>query len=159
MHGSKIDGWWLICIPSARRAWRISGSGIGTESWCCAEQARCRFFTRDRRAAAYARFVHDCCKGQLRPPPSHLGREGSQLWNATCRDFQIDAEAHLTHLSVACGALDRMSECRDVIKAEGLTLQDRHGKVFAHPLLKIEAAARQSFGQAMRALRLAPSKK
>src|SRR3954467_2884349 len=93
---------------------------------------------------------------RLRPPPAHLRPEGNAMWVATIRDFQIETEAHLTHLSLACEALDRMSECRDAVKAEGLTLEDRHGKAYAHPLLKIENAARQSFQQAMRALRLAP---
>ena len=90
---------------------------------------------------------------RLRPPPSHLGREGSALWNATVRDYQVDSEAHLDPSIRSLRALDRMSECRDVIKVEGLMLDGK-----AHPLLKVEASARQAFGQAMRALRLAPGK-
>ena len=38
-----------------------------------------------------------------------------------------------------------MSECREVIKAEGLTLDDK-----AHPLLNVERSAREAFVHAMR---------
>jgi hypothetical protein len=91
---------------------------------------------------------------RLRPPPPHLGSEGRALWIATTRDYAIDTESLLTHLGVACSSLDRMSECRDQIKAEGLTLDGK-----AHPLLRVESSARQAFTQSMRALRLASGKK
>jgi P27 family predicted phage terminase small subunit len=94
---------------------------------------------------------------RLRPPPPHLGPEGRKLWIETVATYAVDTEAALATLAVAAQALDRLAECRDTIKAEGLTLQDRHGRSYSNPLLKIEASARQSFAAAMRALRLAPS--
>jgi phage terminase small subunit len=94
---------------------------------------------------------------RLQPPPAHLGPDGARFWTATLRDFVLDSEALMTHLAVACGALDRLSECRETIKREGLTLVTRKGDVIAHPLLRAEASARLAFGQALRALRLQPA--
>jgi P27 family predicted phage terminase small subunit len=94
---------------------------------------------------------------RLRPPPAHLGTEGSALWRSVVRDYQIDTDAQCAQLEVACGALDRMAECRAALKAEGLTIADRHGDKVAHPLLRVESACRSAFQSAMRALRLAPS--
>jgi P27 family predicted phage terminase small subunit len=94
---------------------------------------------------------------RLRPPPAHLGEEGSALWRSVIRDYQVDTDAQLAQLEVACGALDRMAECRTVIKAEGLTIDDRRGDKVAHPLLRVESACRSAFQSGMRALRLAPT--
>jgi P27 family predicted phage terminase small subunit len=94
---------------------------------------------------------------RLRPPPAHLGTEGSALWRSVTRDYEVNTDAQLAQLEVACGALDRMAECRAVIKTEGLTIEDRHGDKVAHPLLRVESACRAAFQSGMRALRLAPS--
>jgi P27 family predicted phage terminase small subunit len=94
---------------------------------------------------------------RLRPPPGHLGAEGNALWRSVTRDYEVNTDAQLAQLEVACGALDRMAECRAVIKAEGLTIADRYGDKVAHPLLRVESAARSAFLAGMRALRLAPT--
>ena len=95
---------------------------------------------------------------RLRPPPAHLGPEGSALWRSTVRDYTIATESLLAHLEVVAGAFDRLAECRAAIKAEGLTIVDRRGDRVPHPLLKAEASARQAFQSGMRALRLQPGR-
>jgi|GraSoiStandDraft_39_1057311.scaffolds.fasta_scaffold161361_3 hypothetical protein len=96
---------------------------------------------------------------RLHPPPPHLGEAGKAFWIATIRDYQVETGPLLTHLEVASGALDRLSECRQVIKSEGLMITEdgkEDGKKIAHPLLKVESASRAAFQSAMRALRLQP---
>ena len=94
---------------------------------------------------------------RLRPPPPHLGAEGRALWLATLRDYQIDSEPLLVHLGVVCSALDRLCECREIIKAEGMVITDRKGDRLPHPLLRAEAASLAAFQSGMRALRLQPT--
>jgi P27 family predicted phage terminase small subunit len=94
---------------------------------------------------------------RIRPPPPHLAAEGSALWRAVVRDYSVDSDVALAHLQVAAEALDRLAECRETIKAEGLTIRGKDGVPIANPLLKIENAARASFQSAMRALRLRPT--
>jgi hypothetical protein len=49
-----------------------------------------------------------------------------------------------------------MAQCRKVVDEEGLVIEGRCGTRVAHPLLKIEAAARAAYLAAMRGLRLEP---
>jgi phage terminase small subunit len=93
---------------------------------------------------------------RLRPPPPHLGAPGAQFWRSIVADFEINNEAQLTHLEVAAGALDRLEQCRERIKLEGLVIDDKRVGKIAHPLLKVENACRSAFQSAMRALRLQP---
>jgi phage terminase small subunit len=72
------------------------------------------------------------------------------------RDYAVDTDAQLAHLAVACGAMDRLSQCRTAIAKDGLTIEKKDGDPVAHPLLKVESAARSAFQAAMRALRLRP---
>jgi hypothetical protein len=91
---------------------------------------------------------------RLRPPPPHLGVHGAAFWRAICADYEINNEAQLAHLGVAAGALDRLEQCRELIKTEGLVIDDRRVGKIAHPLLKTENGCRAVFLSAMRALRL-----
>jgi phage terminase small subunit len=93
---------------------------------------------------------------RLKPPPATLGPEGKAFWLETIAEFEIDTGPLLRHLAVCCEALDRMSECRARIKADGLMITDRNGNPMPHPLLKAEASARSAFQSGMRALRLHP---
>jgi phage terminase small subunit len=94
---------------------------------------------------------------RLRPPPPHLGPHGAALWKAVVRDYEVNNEPQLVHLAVAAAALDRLEQCREIIKTEGLVLDDKRVGKIAHPLLKVENACRAAFQSAMRALRLQPS--
>jgi phage terminase small subunit len=94
---------------------------------------------------------------RIRPPPPHLGPHGAALWRSVVRDYEVNNEAQLVHLEVAAGALDRLEQCREIIRTEGLVLDDKRVGKIAHPLLKVENACRSAFQSAMRALRLAPS--
>jgi phage terminase small subunit len=94
---------------------------------------------------------------RLRPPPAHLGAHGAAFWRAIVRDYAIDNEGQLAHLDIAAGALDRLEQCRERIKLEGLVIDDKRVGRIAHPLLKTENGCRAAFQSAMRALRLQPS--
>jgi hypothetical protein len=94
---------------------------------------------------------------RLRPPPPHLGVHGAAFWRAIVRDYEINNEGQLAHLDIAAGALDRLEQCRELIKTEGLVIDDKRVGKIAHPLLKTENGCRAAFQSAMRALRLQPS--
>ena len=94
---------------------------------------------------------------RIRPPPPHLGAHGAAFWRSIVLAYEINNEAQLAHLDVAAGALDRLEQCREIIKLEGLVIDDRRVGKIAHPLLKTENGCRAAFQSAMRALRLQPS--
>jgi P27 family predicted phage terminase small subunit len=56
----------------------------------------------------------------------------------------------------ACEAHDRMSQARDLLAREGITITTRHGEVRVHPAIAVERDARTAFVRAIRELGLAP---
>ena len=46
-------------------------------------------------------------------------------------------------LTQAAYSLQRAEQCRETLDIEGTTTTDRHGKITAHPLVKVELEHRQ----------------
>ena len=87
-------------------------------------------------------------------PPGHLAKTSRDLWRALVNDYRIDDAGGLAILTSGCEALDRATEARKQIDADGMTIVDRFGVKKGHPLLAAERDARSGFLQAMRALNL-----
>jgi phage terminase small subunit len=88
-------------------------------------------------------------------PPPHLSERSKLLWREI-GPLKVNLPGQLPLFTSALECLDRVDEVRCVIAAEGLTSTTRTtGAQHIHPLLKIEAAARQQFARLWVALRLA----
>lgn len=90
----------------------------------------------------------------LNNKPKHLSKEGKALWNKLLNEYGIEDEAGLLILQTACEAFDRMREAQAIIKAEGLTIEDRFFQKKAHPLTIVERDSRSAMMQALKQLNL-----
>jgi P27 family predicted phage terminase small subunit len=78
-------------------------------------------------------------------PPEHLSSRSRELWQAIV-PRRGRSPGRLALLQTGLEALDRVYECREILKREGLTVQTkRTGVVHAHPLVKVEKEQRQLF--------------
>lgn len=75
-------------------------------------------------------------------PPATLHRTGRELWASVCIEHELTDEVDLALLERACSASDREAQARRRIRDDGLFLEDRFGKVYAHPASALEAKAR-----------------
>jgi len=70
-------------------------------------------------------------------------------------DYELDREPHaLETLRLACEALDRCAEAREVLASEGPYVRDRFGQVRAHPAVAVERDSRLAALRAFRELSL-----
>lgn len=86
-------------------------------------------------------------------PPGHLATSGARYWAEVVGEW--DLEAHqLAILENACTALDRIAQCRNRVRRDGLTITDKTGKAVTHPALAVERQAMRLHAQLVRALQL-----
>jgi hypothetical protein len=88
--------------------------------------------------------------------PTHLGAEGTALWERLRADYTIEDAAGLALLRSVCECRERITEMRARIAKDGPLQPDRWGVLKAHPGLAIERDSRVAMTAALRALRLAP---
>ncbi len=86
-------------------------------------------------------------------PPKHLSSEAKKWWEQVVADYTIDDAAALVLLT-ACEAFDRRREAREMLKKEGLVVQDRFGQPKPHPAASIERDAAATLLRAWRVLGL-----
>ena len=87
--------------------------------------------------------------------PRHLSPASRKLFRQLAGDYELDREPHaLETLRLACEALDRCSEAREVLAAEGVIVRDRFGQVRAHPAVAIERDSRLAVLRGFRELAL-----
>lgn len=87
--------------------------------------------------------------------PRHLSPSSRKLFRRVVADYELDREPHaLETLRLACEALDRCAEARDVLAADGAILRDRFGQARAHPAVAIERDSRLAALRAFRELSL-----
>lgn len=89
-------------------------------------------------------------------PPSELSPEARKLWSEILADYEIDDAGGLAMLRQLCEALDRLRECQQELKADGLTVKGYRGQPRPHPLLKTESECRRQMLACYRALNLDP---
>lgn len=87
-------------------------------------------------------------------PPDWVQPPERAFWEATVRDYVIEGPA-LAMLEVACSAMQRLREARDVLDREGLVIPGRYeGMTRQHPLVTVERDARVQLLRALRELDL-----
>jgi phage terminase small subunit len=84
------------------------------------------------------------------PPPTHLSVKSAALWARLVSDYRLDAPG-LALLQVACEALDRLEQAREVLERDGLTIGEG-GSTRRHPALDIEKQSASIFLRAWRDL-------
>jgi hypothetical protein len=87
------------------------------------------------------------------PPPPDLSPTSAALW-AEVTDAMELAPAELRLLAEGLHALDLAAECRQVLDAEGLTVQHASGAPKAHPLLADLGRARVFYASVVKQLGL-----
>ena len=90
-------------------------------------------------------------------PPRHLSPASRAFWRSVVSEYVLEVH-HLELLKLACQALDRCTEARAILAAEGLTIEGRFGAK-AHPAAAIERDAAVRAARLLRelGLDLAPS--
>lgn len=68
-------------------------------------------------------------------------------------EYELE-QHHERLLTAACGAWDRMTEAREAVAADGLTVEDRYGQLKPHPLLAVEKDSRIAFARLVREIDL-----
>lgn len=85
-------------------------------------------------------------------PPKGLSPEGRRMWKEIIAEYGIDDSVGLQLLRSACEAFDICQMAQSKIRAEGMTITDRHLQVKPHPLLAAMRDARSSMLNALKAL-------
>lgn len=89
-------------------------------------------------------------KSRLKPP-AHLSEEAKKLWKSTVENYDIDEQAAMI-LQAGLEAMDRRTEAREMIAAEGAIQVDRFGQKKPHPAVGIERDSAQTLMKAFRLL-------
>jgi len=87
------------------------------------------------------------------PPPTHLSKASKAWWKAITEDFRLESW-QLRTLTAAAEAWDRCTQARELVAAEGITVEDRFGVAKVHPAVAIERDSRLSFLRCVRELAL-----
>jgi hypothetical protein len=85
---------------------------------------------------------------KITKPHRDLGPTGRRYWRDIIEEYGLSDSPGLRLLEVACFALDRMAEAREVIAKRGVLLED--GRL--NPAVKAENDARNGFLSATRLL-------
>lgn len=85
--------------------------------------------------------------------PSHLRPATKAFWLETKAKYEM--EQHHDHLFLlACEALDRAAQAREILAGEGVTVRDDRGNLRPHPLLTVERDCRTAVARLFRELDL-----
>jgi phage terminase small subunit len=88
----------------------------------------------------------------LPAPPAHLSEPSQACWRAVVADYDLGPH-HLRLLEAAADAWEQMTQARETVRHEGLTLETEHGQR-KHPCVAIEHDAAIRFARLMRELDL-----
>jgi P27 family predicted phage terminase small subunit len=89
---------------------------------------------------------------ELPAPPSHLSDEAAAWWRQIVADFELEAH-HLRLLELAAGCWDRLTEARELLQREGLTITTERG-IKKNPAADIERDNKAMFARLIRELDL-----
>ena len=87
-------------------------------------------------------------------PPKHLDKAGKAWFRRVVQDYEFRTGAEIELLVQAASTLDRIEQCRDQIKTDGLTVPTAGGGCKPHPAANIERDNRTLFARLCRELRL-----
>lgn len=85
--------------------------------------------------------------------PRHLSTESKKLYSHVIGSYDLPPH-QLKTLRLACEALDRSTQAREVINEKGLTMLDRFEQEKPRPEVAIERDSRISYARLMRELYL-----
>jgi P27 family predicted phage terminase small subunit len=85
--------------------------------------------------------------------PKGLSAEARKWWRTITSEYDLGESSYLLLLS-AMECFDRMRAAQVVIEVEGLTVEDRNGRVAAHPCVGIERDARAGLLRNLKAMGL-----
>lgn len=86
-------------------------------------------------------------------PPRHLKAATRRWYAGVVADYALDPH-HVKLLILACEALDRYQEARQVLADQGMTYEDRFGAPKPRPEVAIERDSRLGFARLLRELGL-----
>ena len=86
-------------------------------------------------------------------PPSTLGKTGKKLWKDLLEGWDIQREQFVL-LQALCESQDRISELTEMLKREGLVVEDRFGQKRPHPATLILKGENGSFARLFKLLAL-----
>ncbi|MRR57920.1 MAG: hypothetical protein EG824_06895 [Deltaproteobacteria bacterium] len=86
--------------------------------------------------------------------PETLSEESRRMWEKLASEYNITDSGGLYYLRIFCEARDRVAECQEVIRREGMQVLDRFQRPKAHPLLSVERDARSQQMLALKGLAL-----
>ena len=69
-------------------------------------------------------------------PPKGLHESGKQFWKKVLSEFELQETHDLERLFHACGCLDQISECEEIVKTEGRFIFDRFQQKRENPASK-----------------------
>ena len=85
--------------------------------------------------------------------PKHLSESSRVWWKSVNSEWELD-DHHRHLLTLACECLDRVTQAREAVLADGLFFVDRHGARKPHPGLSVERDNRTLFTRIVRELQL-----
>ena len=91
---------------------------------------------------------------QRNTPPAYLGKAGRTWFRKVIADYQFDTAPEIELLVQAAATLDRIEQCREAIKQDGMTAPTAGGGCKPHPCLNAERDNRTLFARLNRELRL-----
>lgn len=83
--------------------------------------------------------------------PEHLSAESAKWWERCVAEFRLSTGGELACLTQAAESLDRIAECRERLKVDGLFVEGSRGLV-THPAARLEQQHRALVLQACRQL-------
>ena len=83
--------------------------------------------------------------------PKELSKESAVWWMECVKQFALKTGGELQVLTEAAFSLDRIAQCREVLKKDGLFTEGARGLV-AHPATRLEQQHRSLVLQACRQL-------
>src|SRR5690348_13925722 len=87
-------------------------------------------------------------------PPETLSEPALSMWHQLQTEYQITDKGGLVILTAACESFDRMRDAQELVKREGLTVNDKYGQKKTHPAVIIERDARAAMLSALKQLNL-----
>lgn len=84
-------------------------------------------------------------------PPKHLGKAAKTWWLRVVDEFKFESAGEIQCLTEAASSLDRIEQCREILKTEGLFVVGDRGSV-THPAARLEQSHRALVLQACRQL-------
>jgi phage terminase small subunit len=83
-----------------------------------------------------------------------LGKSGGSFRRKVLKEYRFTDEHDYRRLDLACGCLDRIDQFQEIIKIEGVMVEDRFQQTKEHPAVKGERDQKIVFARLIRELNL-----